>query len=323
MSSEWPSYLALYRSGELQHRAETLRNMYSDCRLCPHQCGVDRTTGQKGFCKAPADCVYSTACAHGGEEPVLSGYNGSGTIFFTYCNSRCSFCQNYDISQLAHGKTITVQGLADLYLALQSRGCHNVNFVTPAHYIPHIVEALVLAVREGFSIPLVYNSNGYDSVDILRLLDGVVDIYLPDMKYSHEPTGRRLSSLPEYPEISRAAVAEMFRQVGLLKTNERGIALRGLIIRHLVLPNDLAGTAGVLRSIADIDTRIALSLMGQYHPAYKACDMEGLNRRLTKNEYETAARLMIERQPEIARLRPTNHDWNDDLRSHRAAPAAQ
>lgn len=289
MAEEWPAYLALHESGELQNRADILNSMLSECKLCPHECGVDRLNGQTGFCKAPGHCVYSTACAHHGEEPVLSGLAGSGTIFLTYCNSRCIFCQNFDISQLAHGQPTSVEQLAGMYLALQSRGCHNVNFVTPAHYLPQIISALVVAVDEGFRLPLVYNSNGYDRLEILALLDGIIDIYLPDMKYGDEETGRKLSELPNYPEVNRKAVAEMFRQVGPLVTDTRGIARRGLIVRHLVLPNSMAVTDGVLETIAEIDRRIAVSLMGQYHPAYRANEIEGLGRRLARREYDKAA----------------------------------
>ena len=292
MADDWPSYLRLHHSGELKRRAAALRGMLRSCRLCPHECNVDREAGETGFCNAPAHAVYSSACAHRGEEPVLSGFNGSGTIFLTYCNGRCVFCQNYDISQQAYGSRISVGELADTCLALQSRGCHNVNFVTPAHFLPQIVEALDLAVERGFALPLVYNSNGYDSVEVLRLLDDVFDIYLPDMKYGDEAAGRRLSTLPNYPEVNRAAVAEMFRQVGPLETDRQGIARRGLIVRHLVLPHNLAHTEGVLRAIAAIDRRIAVSLMGQYHPSWRANEVPELRRRLVRSEYRAAAETM-------------------------------
>ena len=292
MSEKWPSYLRLHETGELQNRAAALWEMMEECKLCPHECGVDRSAGETGLCRAPGDAYYSSATAHGGEEPALSGFNGSGTIFLTYCNSRCVFCQNYDISQLEYGEKISVDQLAGLYLALQSRGCHNVNFVTPAHFLPHIVDALVRAVVGGFRLPLVYNSNGYDSLAALELLDGVIDIYLPDMKYGDEKVAKRLSKLPDYPETNRTAIAEMFRQVGPLETDKRGIARRGLIVRHLVLPNNLAATEDVLRSIAEIDQRITVSLMGQYRPAYKASEFPELDRGLTKSEYSGAIKAM-------------------------------
>jgi putative pyruvate formate lyase activating enzyme len=244
--------------------------------------------GQVGFCRASAHAVYSSTGPHRGEEPVLSGWTGSGTIFLTRCNSRCIFCQNADISQLAHGSPITVEELAEIYPALQQMGCHNVNFVTPAHYLPHLVSALVLAVERGFSLPLVYNSNGYDSVEVLRLLDGIIDIYLPDMKFNNARTAYRLSRLLDYPEINRKAIAEMYRQVGLLETDENGIAKRGLIVRHLVLPNNLSGTRGVMKAIAAIDKRITVNLMDQYRPCFRAIYEQQLNRRITRREFEEA-----------------------------------
>ena len=293
MANFRPSYLSLHESGELARRAEILRRILRNCKLCPHECGVDRLGGERGFCRAPGYVEYASASAHGGEEPVLSGTRGSGTIFFTFCNSRCMFCQNYDISQLELGREIGEEGLADLYLALQQRGCHNVNFVTPAHNIPQIVGALEIAAGRGFRLPLVYNSNGYDSVRVLRMLDGIIDIYLPDMKYGDDETARSLSSLPNYVENNRAAVAEMYRQVGLLETDERGIARRGLIIRHLVLPHGLSSTGEVLKSIAEIDLLINISLMGQYYPAYRAGENRRLNRRLLKREYNEAIEAMV------------------------------
>jgi putative pyruvate formate lyase activating enzyme len=292
MAKQWPSYLGLNSGGELERRVEALHFMLYNCRLCPHECGADRVSGERGLCNAPGYAEFASASAHGGEEPALSGACGSGTIFFTHCNSRCLFCQNYDISQLEFGREISEEGLADLYLALQQRGCHNVNFVTPAHYLPQIVGALEIAIARGFRLPLVYNSNGYDSVPVLRMLDGIVDIYLPDMKYGDDGAARSLSSLPGYTRINRAAVAEMFRQVGLLETDEHGIARRGLIIRHLVLPHDLAATEKVLESIAGIDPLINVSLMGQYYPAYRACDDQRLNRRLLQGEYDEAVEAM-------------------------------
>jgi len=288
MGRQWPSYLNLVDNGELERRADGMRAILKRCRLCPHDCRVDRTAGQVGFCRAPAGAAYASATAHGGEEPVLSGTRGSGTIFFSFCNSRCLFCQNYDISQHAHGRPISEEELADLYLALQQRGCHNVNFVTPAHFLPSIIGALETAVRRGFRLPLVYNSNGYDSVAVLELLGGIVDIYLPDMKYADADVAERLSRLPNYPEINRAAIAEMYRQVGLLRTDEQGIAKSGLIIRHLVLPDGLAGTEKAMETIAEINPLINISLMGQYYPAYRACEDRSLGRRLTQREYDDA-----------------------------------
>ena len=292
MGKSWPSYLGLLEGRELERRADALRALLRSCRLCPHDCRVDRINGETGFCRAPGGAVVASATAHGGEEPVLSGRRGSGTIFFTHCNSRCLFCQNYDISQLAHGRETSEEELAEIYMALQQRGCHNVNFVTPAHFLPQIIGALLLAVERGFHLPLVYNSNGYDSVAVLRMLDGIIDIYLPDMKYGDDEAALALSRLPDYTEINKQAIAEMYRQVGLLRTDDDGIAESGLIIRHLVLPHGLAGSERVLQAIADIDPLISISLMGQYYPAFRACDDVRLNRRLTQREYSEAIEAM-------------------------------
>lgn len=288
MNSDLPSYLYLHKKGELERRIDALYALMSPCVLCGHHCEANREEGGQGFCKAPSVAVYSSSMPHGGEEKPLSGNRGSGTIFLAFCNSRCVFCQNYDISQLAHGEIISVEELAKHYLRLQNTGCHNINFVTPAHFLPHLVAALVPAIDNGFSLPLVYNSNGYDSVEVLKLLDGIIDIYLPDMKYSNSKTAQSLSRLPKYPSISKAAVKEMYRQVGVLETDESGIAQKGLIIRHLVLPNDLSGTKAVLKWISDLDDRIHISLMGQYYPAYQAVFDDQLNRRITWDEYNSA-----------------------------------
>jgi putative pyruvate formate lyase activating enzyme len=210
-------------------------------------------------------------------------------VFFTYCNSRCIYCQNYDISQLAHGEMISEKRLARIYLKLQKIGCHNINFVTPAHFLPHIMKALVLAADEGLEVPLVYNSNGYDSLEVLGVLDGVIDIYLPDLKFSDEHKALRLTRMPSYPQKARAAIAEMYRQVGPLKCDDNGIAYRGVIVRHLVLPNNYAGTGKVLEWLADIDEDIQISLMGQYFPAYHANTVHQISRRITWDEYKSAA----------------------------------
>jgi putative pyruvate formate lyase activating enzyme len=287
MSTHVPAYLQLPER-ELRRRHAALDSMLSACRLCAHRCSVDRLSGERGFCRAPSYVVYNSACPHGGEEEPLSGSRGSGTVFFTFCNGRCLFCQNYDISQQARGSVISTKDLAEVYLELQAQGCHNVNFVSPAHFLPQIVGALVIAVEEGFDLPLVYNSNGYDSPEVLTLLDGIIDIYLPDFKFGNARSALRLARLPSYPSIAREAIAEMYRQVGRLETDEFGIACRGLIIRHLVLPNDAAASNIVLEWIAGLDTDIHISLMGQYHPAYRAQYDQDINRRITWQEYEAA-----------------------------------
>jgi len=285
-----PGYLALNRSGELTHRSEVAYSLLSPCRLCPRECGADRLSGEEGFCRSGDQPKVASWTLHPWEEPPISGTRGSGTIFFSGCTGRCLFCQNYPISQLGVGNVVTVERLAEMMVELQRRGAHNVNLVTPTHFVPQILAALSLAVEMGLRLPLVYNSSGYESVEVLRLLDGVVDVWLPDAKYATDDVARRLSGLSRYVEHNRAALREMYRQVGdeLLLDGE-GIAQRGLIIRHLVLPGGLAGTREVLRWIAsELSPRVHVSLMGQYFPAYRAVGHPLLGRKLTTEEYEDA-----------------------------------
>ena len=286
-----PSYLALYDSGVLKHRVEALRERLSDCDICPRKCRVDRVAGEKGYCESGRLAYICSYCDHYGEEPPLSGANGSGTIFMGRCNLRCVYCQNADISQkkiwpeeYLHKAT----HIARIMLHLQDvLGCHNINFVSPTHFIPQIVEAVYLAIPLGLHIPLVYNSNGYDDPAALKLLDGIFDIYLPDLKYADDRTARKFSAVPGYPGAARQAVSEMFRQVGLLQTDTNGIAMRGLIIRHLVLPNDLSGSIETLRWIAgNLSPKVTISLMAQYYPAHRASDVPLLSRTLRFQEYE-------------------------------------
>lgn len=283
-----PSYLSLYESGELRHRIEAFDDLLLNCRLCCHECDADRAAGERGFCAAPAEAVVSSYGPHHGEEGPLSGSRGSGTVFFAFCNSRCCFCQNYDISQLADGSTCTVEELAQTFMKLQEQGCHNLNLVTPAHFLPHSIAALSAAIALGFKLPIVYNSNGYDSLEVLRLLDGIVDIYLPDMKFGDDETAAKLTGMVDYPACNSAAVAEMYRQTGLLRTDPEGVAEQGVIVRHLVLPENLANSRAVFQSIARIDRNIPVNIMAQYYPAYKARNYEGLGRMITRREYEAA-----------------------------------
>ena len=235
--------------------------------------------------------MVSSYGPHFGEETPLVGKHGSGTIFFTYCNLRCVFCQNYTISQLGEGAKIDREELAKMMLSLQARGCHNINLVSPTHVVPYILDALELATSKGLHLPLVYNSGGYDSVETLELLDGIVDIYMPDMKYSDEKTAEQFSGIKDYPEINRAAIKEMHRQVGDLKMDE-GVAQRGLLVRHLVLPNRLAGTEGVVRFLAEeVSTDTYLNIMAQYHPCYKAFEIPQLARPVNSQEYQEAIEL--------------------------------
>ena len=233
--------------------------------------------------------MVSSHGPHFGEEAPLVGRNGSGTIFFTFCNLRCVFCQNYTISQLGEGSTVDRETLARIMLSLQARGCHNINFVSPTHVVPYILEALELAAGMGLHIPLVYNSGGYDSVETLELLDGIVDIYMPDMKYSDEKTAGQLSGIEDYPSINRAAIKEMHRQVGDLQVDGQGIARRGLLVRHLVLPNRLAGTGEVVRFLArEVSTHTYLNIMAQYRPCHNAFDIPELSRPLLREEFKEA-----------------------------------
>jgi putative pyruvate formate lyase activating enzyme len=286
----YPSYLELYSRGELARRVEQAHALLAACTLCPRRCGVNRLDGEVGFCHAGASPVVASWNVHHWEEPPISGRRGSGTIFFTYCTASCLFCQNYPISQLGVGRVVTVERLAEMMLELQKWGCHNINFVTPTHFVPQILAALERAIGGGLRLPLVYNSSGYETVEVLRLLDGVVDIYLPDAKYADDKTARRLSRFPAYVPANRAALKEMFRQVGEeLILDDEGLARRGMIIRHLVLPGGLAGTAEVLRWIAaELSPRLYVSIMAQYFPAHRAVGHSLLGRKITSEEYEAA-----------------------------------
>ena len=266
--------------------------LLEDCHLCPRGCGVNRLEGEVGKCRTGRQALVSSFGPHFGEEAPLVGSGGSGTIFFTYCNLRCCFCQNYTISQMGEGHVVTSEELAGMMLSLERRGCHNINFVSPTHVVPQILEALEIAAKAGLSVPLVYNSGGYDSVETLKLLDGVVDIYMPDMKYSDEESARRFSGIKNYPETNRAAAKEMHRQTGDLELDGHGVAIRGLLVRHLVLPQGLAGTPDVCRFLSqEISPNTYLNVMAQYHPCYKAFDVPELARSLSGEEFTEAVRI--------------------------------
>ena len=263
--------------------------MLEECRLCPRRCGAHRLAGEKGKCQTADQVIVSSHGPHFGEEAPLVGSHGSGTIFFAYCNLRCMFCQNYTISQLGEGSVVSREELAKMMLSLQAKGCHNINLVSPTHVIPHILDSLELAASKGLHLPLVYNSGGYDSVETLKLLDGVIDIYMPDMKYSDEKTAEQLSGIKNYPQANRAAVKEMHRQVGDLQIDGEGVAQRGLLVRHLVLPNRLAGTEETVQFLAqEVSTNTYLNIMAQYYPCYKAFDMPQLARPLNRQEFSEA-----------------------------------
>lgn len=286
-SGQAPAYLALSRSGELEERAAILWARLNECTLCPRECKVNRLAGRIGVCRTTAEVKVSSYGPHFGEEPELVGWRGSGTIFFTNCNLWCLFCQNYTISHLKEGESISIQQLGGAMLYLQGIGCHNINLVTPTHVVPQIVKAVALATKHGLRIPLVYNCGGYESVETLRLLDGIVDIYMPDIKYSNDDHSKRYSGVKNYWEKVQPAVKEMHRQVGDLRMSERGIAERGLLIRHLVLPNDIASSEEVLTFIAkDISTESYVNIMDQYRPCFKAFMFKELNRPITHKEYK-------------------------------------
>ncbi len=286
----YPSYLKLYQSGELKNRVKELLAIYENCTLCPRDCRVDRTKGETGKCQASHEVKISSAFPHFGEEPPLVGTNGSGTIFFSHCSLRCVYCQNYDISIDGNGLEISDSRLAQAMLKVQEFGCHNVNLVTPTHYVPNIVNALNIAIPLGLNIPLVYNTGGYEKPETLKLLDGVVDIYLPDFKYMDpKHSGQYSAEAFNYPYYARLSFKEMFRQVGNLTTGQRGIARSGLLVRHLVLPNRISNTKEVLRFIAEeISKKSYVNVMRQYRPEHKAMDYPKLSRRLTHREYADA-----------------------------------
>lgn len=286
MKSTYPSYLNLYESGELERRIEWAYSALTQCELCPNKCKVNRYQ-QTGICKSKIKPIISSFNPHHGEEPPISGVYGSGTIFLTHCTMKCLFCQNYPISQLETGKEITEQELADIFIYLQSKKCHNINFVTPTHFMPQILKSLSLAVKRGFHLPLVYNTNGYETIEALHLLDGVIDIYLPDMKYADNEKAKKYSSAKNYVEYNQNAIKEMYRQVGDLVVDQRGIAVKGLMIRHLVLPYYIAGTKQIIDFLKnEVSPTVTLGIMAQYFPAYKALEDHQLRCKVTKEEYE-------------------------------------
>jgi putative pyruvate formate lyase activating enzyme len=288
---DWsPAYGRLEQQGKLARRAEEAYSIFAQCQLCPRQCGVNRLKGQLGFCQAPADVFVYVAQPHFGEEVSLVGQKGSGTIFFSNCNLRCVFCQNWPIAHLGQGERLTDERLADKMLYLQRLGCHNINLVTPTHVMPNIVKATRIAYGKGLRIPLVYNTSGYERVEILKLLDDIVDIYLPDMKYMDGNQSAKYSSdASDYPEVTQEAIIEMNRQVGVHKLDRKGVATRGLMIRHLVMPNRVAGTREFVRWVArTLPKSTYVNIMHQYRVEYKAFDYPEINRGITVKEYMEA-----------------------------------
>ncbi|MCF8335096.1 MAG: radical SAM protein, partial [Bacteroidales bacterium] len=285
-----PRYLELHRSGELKRRGNILWEMMNICDLCPRECENNRLDGQKGDCGSTSRLMISSFNPHFGEEESLVGDGGSGTIFMTHCSLRCVYCINWQISREGRGENRNIDELASMMLRLQNIGCKNINVVTPTHYSPHILLALDKAAKQGLRIPLVYNTSGYEKVEVLKLLDGVVDIYLPDFKYFQSSMAAKYSSgAREYPEMAKAALLEMHRQVGVARPADNGLMYKGLMIRHLVLPNGVSGTKDVIEWVARIlpkDTYF--HLMAQYQPAYEADQYSQINRRITRREYQEA-----------------------------------
>jgi putative pyruvate formate lyase activating enzyme len=292
MAIQKPAYLSLAEGGELTERVRRAYEHLRSCDVCAWECGADRSGGHVGVCRTGELAQVSSYGPHMGEEDPLRGWHGSGTIFFTRCNLRCQYCQNFDISQMNAGEPVEPNRLAEYMLELQKAGCHNINFVSPSHVGPQILAAVAIAAQAGLRLPLVYNTGGYDSLRMLELLDGVIDIYMPDMKYASAQIARYYSKIPHYPEVNRAAVKEMHRQVGDLQIDGRGLAQRGLLVRHLVLPHGLAGTAEVVRFLAEeISKDTYLNLMDQYRPAFNARRFPKLVRPITWEEYREAVRL--------------------------------
>ena len=287
-----PAYLKTYEEGLLEERVAAALALLTSCTVCPRQCRCNRTEAEKGFCRAGLLPEISSYGPHFGEERPLVGRGGSGTIFMAHCNLGCIFCQNYEISRWGLGEAIQPAELSRIMVQLQERGCHNINFVSPSHYVPQILQALPEAIEGGLRLPLVYNTGGYDALETLQLLDGVVDIYMPDFKYTDPDTARIYSEAPDYPQTAKAALKEMHRQTGDLVADARGIALRGLLVRHLVLPEGLAGTREAMRFLAtEISPDTYVNIMDQYRPCGEIPKGDPLSRRITRAEFEEAVTL--------------------------------
>lgn len=286
-----PGYIKLSQTGELDERVKTLKEMLESCIVCPHHCKVDRPNNERGFCKAGANMVIDGYGPHFEEEDVLVGTGGSGTIFFSYCTLKCVFCQNCEISHYGEGYEVSPSELAAIMLSLQKKGCHNINLVSPSHYVPQIVASISIAAREGLALPIVYNTGGYDEIDTLKLLEGIIDIYMPDIKFGDNEKAKKYTKSAKYFDIVKVAVKEMHIQVGNLKLDERKIAYKGLLIRHLVMPENLSDTGRVLKFISeDLSKDCVVNIMSQYYPAHKSYAFPELSRRISKKEYIEAVR---------------------------------
>ncbi|MBP1748826.1 MAG: radical protein [Deltaproteobacteria bacterium] len=287
---DFPSYIKLYEQGIIDDRLEAILTRAAPCMLCPRQCMADRINGDTGYCQAPYDLLLSSASPHFGEEAPLVGTHGSGTIFLTHCNLRCCFCQNYEISIRGEGIRYTSAALSDLMMDLQNKGCHNINFVTPTHYIHQIIKALPLAIEKGLRVPLVYNTSGYDSPDTIRLLDGIFDIYMPDIKFMDPRFASRYCHAENYPTVVTEVIYEMHRQVGDLITDKSGIARKGLIIRHLQMPSLIDDSKAVLDFVTSMSRNSYVNIMSQYYPCHLAPEMPEISRRITADEHDEIIR---------------------------------
>ncbi len=291
-----PSYRNLLKSGELQNRAAAAKRLLSECRICPRECKIDRTTNNTGVCRSSELPIISSYTAHYGEEPILSGTKGAGNIFFGNCNLSCVYCQNHEISQNWNSEgrdTVSTERLAEIMIELQAKGCHNIGLVSPTHFSAQIIEAIFIAAERGLSLPIIYNSNGYDSVETLQLFEEIIDIYLPDFKYGNDEYAKIFSNAPHYFETAKNAVKEMYRQVGSKMIYVNDILMRGMIIRHLVLPNDLAESEKVFEFIAsELSNKIHVSVMSQYFPTHKAYKYVLLDRKIRQSEYEKVISLL-------------------------------
>ncbi|MFH1888913.1 MAG: radical SAM protein [Candidatus Omnitrophota bacterium] len=291
----YPAYLKSCRNGRLEKLSEEALMMLESCRICPRLCKVNRLKNERGFCKTGLNARVCSFMPHHGEEPPISGERGSGTIFFSGCNMACAYCQNYEFSQLGEGREVEPEELAGFMLQLQNMGCHNINLVTPTHVMPQILKSLALAISKGLNIPLVYNTGGYESARMLGLLEGIVDVYLVDMRYADNATAIKYSSAPDYPALNRKAVKEIHRQAGIAQIDDKGLARRGVIIRHLVMPDNISGTRKTMKFIAEEVSRDTyISLMSQYFPCYKAGEIKELARRIRADEYDGTIGIMEE-----------------------------
>ncbi len=291
MQKFYPSYLNL-KDKDWEERIEKALSMLEECSVCPHRCGVNRLKDELGICKIGRYAIVDSFFPHRGEEKVIRGTRGSGTVFFSCCNLKCVYCQNYQISQLGEGEDVRPEELSNMFITLQRLGCHNINLVTPSHIVPQILEALYLSIKKGLRIPIVYNTSSYDSIESLRLLDGIVDIYLADIKYGNDQTGKKYSKVKGYFSVAKRAIEEMYRQVGNLELDSSGVAKRGLVIRHLLLPNEISGTKEIIKFLKGVSPSMAINVMEQYYPYFKAFDYPELSRRIREDEYLKALSLV-------------------------------